>query len=617
MAYCINHICNQRHNPDNVENCLACGTPLLIDERIRLLRPLRPLEKGIDSYTDVFEVEDIDPQWGKKPRIRVMKVLKWEEPKYVELMRREAQALITLFHPGIPKATGSDYFTFTLPNEPHLELHCLVMEKIEGENLEQWLKTHGKVSQNDALDWMLQLLDILEHVHKLGYFHRDIKPTNIIHQPNGNLALVDFGAVRSVSKTYLAKVGSSGRDNITGTGSGNEVTAIFTVGFSAPEQIDGRALPQSDFYALGRTIVNLVTGIPIMELPIEDRTEKLIWRDKAQQIDQPVANFIDELIHPSPGFRPQTTEIIRERIQRLPWESQVHHFLKSKVFEIGRLVASGLIILGIGQLFAPSVANYFVYQGEKSGARNDYQSAQSLFGWAIKTNPSTKLAISKYYFDKAYRLMITGDIKAAKKDYELSIKYNNQNLDAYNFLGITCQQLSDSSCVEKVYKRLLEFNPNDWTAHYNLGRFYDEQGNYELAEKEYNIAIKSSSSAIIAINNLSRLNIKIGDYNTAISLAKSGLRKNKDPLIQAALYKNLGWASLEQNKISDAEKYLEKALSLDEQRIDAYCLLAKTQEALGKIDEARFSIELCLLAKSTDSDIPLFRQELLDRILKK
>ncbi|MBD2536595.1 protein kinase, partial [Nostoc flagelliforme FACHB-838] len=128
MVYCINHLCNQRHNPDDIENCLACGTPLLINERIRLLRPLRPLEKDIDSYTDVFEVEDIEPKWGIKPRTRVMKVLRWNEPKYVELVRREVLALINLSHPGIPQAASSDYFTFTLPKEPRLELHCLVME---------------------------------------------------------------------------------------------------------------------------------------------------------------------------------------------------------------------------------------------------------------------------------------------------------------------------------------------------------------------------------------------------------------------------------------------------------------------------------------------------------
>ncbi|AUB44399.1 Tetratricopeptide (plasmid) [Nostoc flagelliforme CCNUN1] len=618
MVYCINHFCNQRHNPDDVENCLACGTPLLINERIRLLRPLRPLEKDIEGYTDVLEVEDIDPRWGTKPRIRVMKVLKWNEPKYVELVRREVQALINLSHPGIPQAASSDYFTFTLPKEPRLELHCLVMEKMEGENLQQWLETNGKISQNVALEWMLQLLDILDHVHKIGYFHRDIKPTNIIHQPNGNLALVDFGTVRKITRTYLVKVASSGRDSITGGGgTGYEVTAVCSIGFSAPEQMDGRALPQSDFYALGRTIVNLVTGVPMLQLPTEDRTGKLIWRDKAPQIDKPIADLIDEMIHPFPGFRPQTTEIITERIQKLPWESKVYHFLKSKVFKIGRFVAGALIILGIGKLSAPSVANYLVAQGEKSETRNDYQSAENFFSWAIKTNSSTKVAISKYYLDKASRLMLTGNLSAAKKNYDLSIKYNNQNIDAYNLLGINCQQLSDSKCVEDVYKKLLKLNPNDWTVHYNLGRFYDGQGDYKLAEKEYSIAIKSSSSAMIAINNLSRLKIKTGNYNLAISLAQSGLKKNNDPLIQAALYKNLGWASLEQNKISDAEKYLEKALSLDNQRIDAYCLLAKAQETLGKIDDARTSIEFCLLAKSTDSDIPIWRQELLDRILKK
>ena len=92
--------------------------------------------------------------------------------------------------------------------------------------------------------------------------------------------------------------------------------------------------------------------------------------------------------------------------------------------------------------------------------------------------------------------MLKGNLNPAKKGYKLSIKYDDKNINAYNLLGITCQQLSDNRCVKYVYENLLQFNPNDWTINYNLGRFYDGQGNYKLAEKEYNIAIKNSSPGI-------------------------------------------------------------------------------------------------------------------------
>ncbi|MBW4689898.1 MAG: tetratricopeptide repeat protein [Komarekiella atlantica HA4396-MV6] len=613
-SYCINPLCEQRQNPDDAETCLSCGTPLLINGRIRLLKPLRELTYDPHSYFEVFEVDDAGTRWHPVRERRVMKVLKWNSLKLRKLIEQESLTLQLIRHPCVPRTTLDDFFTF-VPNNSLLELRCLVMDKIEGQNLEQWLESNGRISQSVALDWLKQLVEILDVVHHTEFFHRDIKPSNIILQPNEQLALIDFGTARRVTDTYLAKVsGSGGTSSRVGT---YEITSVVTPCYTPLEQINGRAVPQSDFYALGCTFVNLVTDISLSDLPTDENTGNLVWRNKAPQIDKPFADFIDELMAFLPGQRPQTTEVILQRLEKLPQQIKKYRLTNSKVFKYSKYALMGLGIVGSVFLSLPLVANYLVAQGQKLETRNDYQNAQNFFNLAITTNPSAKFAISKYYLDKASQLMITGNLKAAKNNYELSVKYNNQNIDAYNLLGITCQQLSDRECIKYVYSRLFQLKPNDWTVHYNLGRYYDEQESYELAEKEYNKAIKSSSSAMIAINNLSRLKIKTGDYNLAISLAQSGLQKNKDPLIQAALYKNLGWASLEQKKISDAEKYLEKALSLDNHRIDAYCLLAKAQEALGKIDEARISVEVCLLAKSTDSDISIFRQELLDRILEK
>ncbi|WP_392530007.1 tetratricopeptide repeat protein [Nostoc sp. C117] len=614
-CYCINPFCDNRQNPNDIENCLSCGTSLLINDRIRLVEPLRELADNPFNYFEVFEVNDVSTQWNLGYKRRVMKVLKWDTPNLVKLIEHESLALQLIQHSNIPKSTEDDFFTF-VPKNSRLTLHCLVMDKFEGENLEQWIESNGRISQSLALKWLRQLVEILDTVHRSDFFHRDIKPSNIVLQPNGQLALIDFGTARRLTNTYLAKVSGSGGTN-KGRGGRYEVTSVVTPHYTPLEQINGQAVPQSDFYALGRTFVELVTGLKLMELPIDNKTGNLIWRNKATHIDKPVASFIDELMAQLPGQRPQTTRVILQRLEKLPQQIKNYRLANSKIFKFSKYTLIGLLsILGIF-LSIPLAANYLVAQGERAEAANDSQSAQYFFDSAIKLNPSAKLAISKYYLDKASQLMLTGDIKVAKNNYEFSIKYNNQNIDAYNLLGITCQQLSDSECVKNVYRRLFQLHPNDWKLYYNLGHYYDEQGDYGLAKQEYNIAIKMSDNAIIAINNLSRLNIKTGDYNAAISLAKSALQRTKDPVIQAALYKNLGWASLAKNEISNAEKYLEKAISLDGQRIDTYCLLSKVQEALGKIEDARISVEVCLLARYTDSDIFIWRQELLDRILEK
>ena len=154
------------------------------------------------------------------------------------------------------------------------------MQKFEGQNLHAWIQSHGRISQTLALQWLQQLTEILDIVHRAGFFHRDIKPSNIIVQPNGQLALIDFGGVREVTDTYLAKISGNG-GKITGGGSQHEITAICTPSYSPLEQINGRAVPQSDFYALGRTFVYCLTGIQVINLTTDEKTGRLIWRDES------------------------------------------------------------------------------------------------------------------------------------------------------------------------------------------------------------------------------------------------------------------------------------------------------------------------------------------------
>lgn len=123
--YCINSDCNHRQNPGNRESCQTCGTPLLVRDKYRLLRPLRPLDP--ERSTEIFEVE----VEGER---RVMKILKRSSPKLLELFDQEAFILEILDHPGIPKIDLDGYFHLHLDTDR--TLYCLVMEKIEGQNLE-------------------------------------------------------------------------------------------------------------------------------------------------------------------------------------------------------------------------------------------------------------------------------------------------------------------------------------------------------------------------------------------------------------------------------------------------------------------------------------------------
>ncbi|MFB2771884.1 4-Cys prefix domain-containing protein [Pelatocladus sp. BLCC-F211] len=621
MSYCINPFCTQRHNSDDAEQCATCGTPLLMNGRIRLIRPLRPLDRDPDCYTEVFLVDDLGSRWHPVRETRVMKILKWKEPKMIELMRREVLALQVINHPGVPNSTWDDYFIFPLENSS-LELHCLVMQYFEGKNLESWLKDYGKISQKLALDWLKQLVSILDTVHRSTFFHRDIKPENIIVQDNSKLALVDFGGARQITDTFLLKVGINGG---TSTGLGSErkykTTILGTPGYSPLEQINGQAVIQSDFYALGRTFVYLVTGISVIKFKTDEFTGRLIWRHKAPHIDKPFAKLLDDMMAPFPGERPQNAQAILQRLERLPLQSKLNRIVKSKPFQFSAFILILLCSFGIYNTSSlPWVSkvwlsNYFLSQGKKAEFENRFTDAQKNFTTAIKLNKSVTYQISAFYFEQASRNLPRPEV--AKKYYQLTIKFNPQDADSYNNLALVCQQLSDLKCVERSYSSALKLKPNSWEIHYSLGSFYDDQGKYSLAVQQYQLGIKKGGNASVgAINNLSRLENRNGEYIKAELLAQQGLQKTSDTMMQAALYKNLGWSLFEQKLYVEAKNNLEKSIELDPQRADGYCLLAQTQEVLGELDSAKLSWETCLILNSSQPEVQQWRQQVLQRLSK-
>jgi serine/threonine protein kinase len=266
----------------------------LLQDRYRVLKRL-----GQGGFGQTFVVDD----GGTRKVLKILKLERfsnseWKQ-KAVSLFQREAQVLSRLEHPGIPKVEPDGYFTLT--DETGETLHCLLMEKIDGLNLKQWLEKRGNkpITQEQSLSWLKQLAEILDQLHQQELVHRDLKPANIMLRPNGQLALIDFGAVREVTQTYLVKK----NDNVTGT-------VIISAGYTPPEQAEGKAVPQSDFFALGRTFVYLLTGKSPTDFDKDPRTGKLNWRECAPQVSKDLADLIDYLMAPFPGRRPQTPKII-------------------------------------------------------------------------------------------------------------------------------------------------------------------------------------------------------------------------------------------------------------------------------------------------------------------
>ncbi|MBD2133100.1 protein kinase [Sphaerospermopsis sp. FACHB-1094] len=280
--------------PANANNpiCRNCGSQILLQNRYRVLKQL-----GQGGFGNTFEIDD-----GGKTK--VLKVLTENNPKAVELFQQEAKVLSQLNSAGIPKVQADGYFT-VLPKNSSVPLHCLVMEKIEGVNLEQWMeiRNYQPITETQAIHWLKQIVEILALVHAQKYFHRDIKPQNIMLRPSGQLVLIDFGAVRQITTTILA---------------GNSHTRIISQGYSPPEQQNGYSVQQSDFFALGRTFIFLITGKEPQDKAIYDPlTNELHWRKYAVNISPLLADLIDNLIAPTANQRPENTRVILQRLKKI------------------------------------------------------------------------------------------------------------------------------------------------------------------------------------------------------------------------------------------------------------------------------------------------------------
>jgi len=302
MSYCINPSCPRPNDSDNVNNriCRNCGSELLLQGRYQVMRLL----SDSSGFGKVYEAYQ-----GATPKIlKVLKQKHNENPKVIELFQQEAAVLSQLNHPGIPKVPSDGYFQFTSSSctEP---VHCIVMERIDGLDLKQWMRQQGNqpISEKQALNWLKQVADILHLVHQKNYFHRDIKPANIMIRSTGQLVLIDFGTARELTYTYLAEVGCGGN-----------VTKISSVGYTPPEQEKGHAVPQSDFYALGRTFVYLLTGKQATDKAIyEPLTDRCHWRDIAPHISPQLADFIDKLMAPTAAARHKNTQDILDELDNL------------------------------------------------------------------------------------------------------------------------------------------------------------------------------------------------------------------------------------------------------------------------------------------------------------
>lgn len=194
---------------------------------------------GVGGMGSVYRARDLHfPNAVKLVAVKEM-IFQTRDPlvrqTIVQNFEREANILVTLDHPSIPRIF--DYFS-------HNERSYLVLEYIQGKDAEELLNQQTTFFAEElVIQWAIELCDVLSFLHNHKpepIIFRDMKPSNVMINPNNHVILIDFGIAKNFRSTQKG-------------------TMIGTEGYSPPEQYRGEASPQADIYALGATLHHLLT----------------------------------------------------------------------------------------------------------------------------------------------------------------------------------------------------------------------------------------------------------------------------------------------------------------------------------------------------------------------
>ncbi|MEN9272591.1 MAG: serine/threonine-protein kinase [Gloeomargarita sp. DG_1_5_bins_55] len=231
----------------------------LLDGRYRVIETL-----AAGGFGKTFLAQDT--KRPGQPQCVVKMLHGSHDPKTMAVARRlfykEAETLEKLRHPQIPQLLA--FF------EQKQEFY-LVEEFVPGHTLAQELVPGRVFDEGWVLTFLTDVLQILQFIHNQGVIHRDLKPSNLIRrQGDGNLVLIDFGAVK-----HLPIEGASAPE-------ASHTVGIGTQGYMPTEQSSGKPRFSSDLYALGMMAIQALTGVHPRDLPEDMDTGEILWQDRAQ-----------------------------------------------------------------------------------------------------------------------------------------------------------------------------------------------------------------------------------------------------------------------------------------------------------------------------------------------
>ena len=490
-------------------------------------------------------------------------------------------------------------------NHPHLpsiidvidcdDTFLIVMDYIEGNPLSKALETSGAQNQDDVIEWAKQLCDVLGYLHsrKPPIIYRDMKPSNVMLKPDGNVMLIDFGTAREFKSTSVA-----------------DTTCLGTQGYAAPEQFGGHGQTdaRTDIYCLGATMYHLVTGHnpatppyemypirqwnPMLSSGLEEIILKCTQRNPEDRY-QSCAELLYALDH----YR--DLDIENKKVQSFKWKTFLASFIMTIVMLVGTIgFSAGLTVQ------TSSTYESFINDGIRAVSQN---AAEGYFLKAIEIEPANTKAYTEL-LDR-YR----DDAILSQDEYKTinNVIYEHEN----ELKSKSPQEFADNVAYKLGQALYFYYSPSEKTSDSNSDNDNKEKSNdSNMTGAKYflDIAFNLSSneevkhrsnlllSMIKASNNMSGTTPEgdpveeVNDYwNNLIQIASPDISQTENDQIALLIYRNVV-SQIAQNYDFLIDKKLANAEDIVKELGNIETYVNKIEEGLSKGDSLYSLAEECL-----------------------
>jgi serine/threonine-protein kinase len=266
--------------------CPDCGQPLQALQTIgeyQVVKVLSQDEMGLSQLVwrngQSLLLRTLNPEWVTNPGAK-------------EQFEQQAQRLVQFSHPGIPRFV--DFFVEN--GQPYL-----IREQVYGQDLNQQVKLKGPLPPAEAIATIQQVCEVLDYLHQQSppFIHEDLKPENLIQQPltsaHRKVIVAGFVSLKSLA-----------------TGAQRSPSV-----YSAPEQQQGQVTIAADLFALGPTLLYLLTGKDPAEFSTQQEQGSHFNLQSVPGLTPDVAAIIDKLTQPQPGDRYTSAREVAEILTQI------------------------------------------------------------------------------------------------------------------------------------------------------------------------------------------------------------------------------------------------------------------------------------------------------------